>query len=177
MDERTVMRQGCAAVTRWRRGGLARLAAATMFALALGCLVVGSASAESPDAGAQSAEASTGGTASSSADGNVAIDQIITGDNTGNAITTGDIAGSAEIQGGEIAYPTEVNVSLTIAPQVTDASGGDAGKATTTHENVPPQDDIDIDNTVINRNEVKNTNENTNENTNRNEVNATITGG
>jgi hypothetical protein len=169
MDGRTVVQQWIATVTNWRRGWLGRVVGATMFALALGSLVVGSAAAESPEAGDQSATASTGGVATSTADGNVAIDQITTGNNTGNAITTGDIAGSAEIQGGEIAYPTEVNVSLTIASQSSDASGGDAGKATTSHENALPKDAIDIDNTVIN--------ENTNENTNRNELNATITGG
>jgi hypothetical protein len=152
-----------------------RVVGATMFALALGRLVVGGVGAESPDAGAQSAEASTGGTASSTADGNVAIDQIITGENTGNSIVTGDIGGPAELNGGEIAYPTEVNVSLTFDPQISDASGGDAGKAATSRENTPPKDDIDIaiDNTVTNRNE----NKNTNENTNQNEVNATIGGG
>jgi hypothetical protein len=169
MDEQIAAAQGSATISRWRRGELVRVVGAAMVALALGCLVVGRAGAESPDAGAQSAEASTGGTASSSADGNVAIDQIITGENTGNSIVTGDIGGPAELNGGEIAYPTEVNVSLNIAPQISDASGGDAGKATTTHETVPPKDDITIDNTVINRNE--------NKNTNRNEVNATIGGG
>jgi hypothetical protein len=132
---------------------------------------LGSALAEASEVGDQSAEASTGGIASSTADGNVSIDQIITGENTGNTIATGDIAGSAEIHGGEIAYPTEVNVSLTIASQISDASGGDTGKATTSNETVPPKDHIDVNTTVDIRNE------NTNENTNENELNATITGG
>jgi hypothetical protein len=96
--------------------------------------------------------ASNGGTANASSGGNVNIGEIVTGENTGNSISTGNIAGEAQISGGDIDYPTDVNVTLEIGPPIADASGGDGGQAAgpTTE---PPQYNVNIDNTDKNRND------------------------
>jgi hypothetical protein len=124
-------------------------------------IVLSGASALSPAAAAQSttqepqtAEASNGGVASTSSDGTVEIGEIVTGENTGNSIVTGDIAGSADLHGGEIGYPTEINVTLIVEPSIATASGGDTGEATTTPDdgNKDSKDGND-DITIINRND------------------------
>jgi hypothetical protein len=73
--------------------------------------------------------ASNGGIATASSGGNVNIGEIVTGENTGNSIVTGDIGGVADISGGEINYPTDVNVTLNVGPPIASADGGDYGRA------------------------------------------------
>ena len=85
--------------------------------------------AESSDETTQSTGASNGGVASAETGGEVNIGQIVTGENTGNSIVTGNISGSAEIDGGEIDYPTDDTVSLELGPPIATADGGDQGEA------------------------------------------------
>jgi hypothetical protein len=87
---------------------------------------------QSPDDSAATASAGNGGTAFSTSGGEVEIGEIVTGENTGNTIITGNISGSAEISGGEIDYPTDVDVSLNNSPLLADASGGDSNEASAT---------------------------------------------
>ena len=106
----------------------------------------------------QAAEASNGGVASATTGGEVNIGRIITGENTGNSIITGDISGPAEIDGGEIDYPTDVTVSLILGPPVATADGGDDGTATASDDDSLSEGDKDTgkdgeDITIINRNE------------------------
>ena len=105
------------------------------------------------DESAETAEAGNGGTATSTSGGEVNIGQIITGENTGNTIITGNISGPAEISGGEIDYPTDVNVSLNNAPLVADASGGDTNEASATDNGGAANQDGEADIKVINKND------------------------
>jgi hypothetical protein len=89
--------------------------------------------------------ASNGGIASASSGGNVSIGEIVTGENTGNSIVTGDIYGAADIGGGDIDYPTDVNVTLEVGPPIASADGGDGGQATAPSPE-GPQYDVNINN-------------------------------
>lgn len=107
----------------------------------------------------QAAEASNGGVATATTSGDVDIGQIITGENTGNSIVTGDISGPAEIDGGEIDYPTDVTVSLILGPPVATADGGDEGTANSSDDDSQGDGDDKNDGkdgediTIINRND------------------------
>jgi hypothetical protein len=136
------------------RAHLVRVACVLLFAFTSAGVLPGSAVAATPETPPQStAGASNGGVATATTGGTVSIGEITTGVNTGNSITTGDISGSADITGGEIAYPTDVNISQEIAPPIADASGGDAGQA----QGAPSdgQVDVNIDNTDKNVNNNK----------------------
>ena len=142
------------------RGALNRGRRAALLAGCCATLLFTTASAEPKGADQESAEASNGGVATVSSGGEVTIDQIVTGENTGNSITTGDISGPASIDGGEIDYPTEVTVTQIEGPLISDASGGDAGKAETSPEDdAADANDNDNDNgkdddlTIINKND------------------------
>jgi hypothetical protein len=134
------------------RGALIRFGFAAALALACGSTLVVGAGAETRDNGPINTGASNGGIASASSGGNVSIGQIITGENTGNSIVTGDITGNAELNGGTIDYPTDVNVSQDIGPPIATADGGDYGSASAPSPK-PPEYHIDIDNTDKNRND------------------------
>ena len=128
-----------------RLDALRRFACACGAALTAVSLLAAGASADHLDSGPITTGASNGGIASASSGGNVNIGEIITGENTGNSISTGDIGGVADISGGEINYPTEVNVTLNVGPPIASADGGDGGQA------APPsgdgaQVDVDINN-------------------------------
>jgi hypothetical protein len=134
------------------RALLVRVACVLVLAITSAGVLPSGAAAATPETPPQStAGASNGGVATATTGGNVSIGEITTGVNTGNSITTGDISGSADITGGEIAYPTDVNVSLQTGPPIADASGGDGGQAT----GAPPGDqvDVNIDNTDKNVND------------------------
>jgi len=137
-------------------GVLLRCCCAALLALMSVAIIHLGASAKSADAPSESiAGASNGGTATAT-NGNsvITIGEITTGENTGNTIDTGDISGSAEIYGGEIGSPTDVDLLVDSGPQIADASGGDAGQAT----GAPPnsgQVDVNIDNTDKNINDNK----------------------
>jgi hypothetical protein len=133
-------------------GALARFTAATALALALASAAVATVSADQPQDGPINTGASNGGIASASSGGNVSIGEIVTGENTGNSIVTGNITGSADIAGGDIDYPTDVNVTLNIGPPIASAEGGDYGTATGPSPD-PPVYNVNIDNTDKNRND------------------------
>ena len=100
------------------------------------------------------ANAGNGGTAMSTSGGEVQIGEIVTGENSGNTIITGNISGSADISGGEIAYPTDVDVSLNNAALTTDASGGDGNEASATDETESDANkDGETDVKIINEND------------------------
>jgi hypothetical protein len=102
----------------------------------------------------QQVGASNGGVASTTSEGNVEIGEIVTGENTGNSVVTGDVAGSAEFNGGENDYPTEINVTLIVEPSITSADGGDAGEAKITPDRSDDDDDsVENNVTIINRND------------------------
>jgi len=104
----------------------------------------------------QAAEASNGGVASATTDGDVDIGQIVTGENTGNSIVTGDITGPAEIDGGEIDYPTDVTITQILGPPVATADGGDEGTANASDDDSQNDDKNNgngKDITIINRND------------------------
>jgi hypothetical protein len=116
------------------------------------------ATQEQPAAGdannsGETAAAGNGGTATSTSGGEVQIGQIVTGENTGNAITTGDVSGSAEIAGGDIDYPVNVNVSLNNAPLVADASGGDSNEAVATDKDEAANQGGNADVKIVNEND------------------------
>jgi hypothetical protein len=130
---------------------VARSVAASVVAVTIVGAAIGGASAAEPS-GPITTGASNGGIASASSDGEINIGQVITGENTGNSIMTGNISGPAELHGGEIDYPTNVNVTQGAATLISTADGGDLG-----HAAAPvgdgPQVDIDIDNEDRNRND------------------------
>jgi hypothetical protein len=134
------------------RSALIRFGFAAALALACGGGPSGEVGAKTQDTGPINTGASNGGIASASSGGNVSIGQIITGENTGNSIVTGNITGNAELHGGEIDYPTDVNVSQDIGPLMATADGGDYGEASAPSPK-PPEYHIDIDNTDKNRND------------------------
>lgn len=107
--------------------------------------------ADSREAGTQNTGASNGGVASASTDGDINIGEIVTGENTGNSINTGDIAGSAELHGGEIDYPTNVNISQNLEAPIALAGGGDNGVASGPGLE-PPELNVNIDNRDKNNN-------------------------
>ena len=107
--------------------GVVRVGVAVVLTLAGLSALIPAIGAESSTPELQQAGASNGGVASATTGGNVDIGQIITGENTGNSIATGDISGPAAIDGGEIAYPTDVTISQTLGPPVASADGGDEG--------------------------------------------------
>ena len=136
----------------WRRTSVLRRAGlALMLALTMASALAPGLRAE-PDSGdPQLAGASNGGIATASTGGEVNIGEIVTGENTGNSIVTGNISGSADISGGDIDYPTDVNVVQELGPPVADASGGEGGQAGTTPGDATT--DITIDNTDKNTND------------------------
>jgi hypothetical protein len=133
------------------RGASLRFLTAAATALTVCGAVVGGASADDPS-GPITTGASNGGIASASSGGEIHIGTIVTGENTGNSISTGNIAGSAELHGGEIDYPTNVNVYQNDAPLIATADGGDYGNASPP-EGDGPEVDIDINNEDRNRND------------------------
>jgi hypothetical protein len=134
----TVIRLGMAAVITF--GGVSTFAS------------VASAQTNNPEP--QQAGASNGGIASTSSDGDVEIGTIVTGENTGNSIVMGNIAGSAELDGGEIDYPTEINVTQIVEPSIASANGGDAGEAKITPDSSADDENAGEDEiTIINRND------------------------
>lgn len=137
---------GCHARTRLLAGCLS-------LGLALGAvaLLAPGVSAESRGVGTQNTGASNGGVASASTDGDIDIGEITTGENTGNSIMTGDIAGSAELNGGEIDYPTNVNISQNLEAPIALAGGGDNGVASGPGLE-PPELNVNIDNRDKNNN-------------------------
>jgi hypothetical protein len=135
-----------------RLGAMARFACAAALALACVGVCISGASAEREEFGDIWSGASNGGTATVNSGGTVMIGQIITGENTGNSINTGNITGNAELHGGEIDYPTDVNVSQDTGPLIATADGGDGGSSNGP-EMQPPDLNIDIDNTDKNKND------------------------
>ena len=132
-------------------GVTARLLAAAALALTVCGAAIGGAGAQD-SSGPITTGASNGGIASASSGGEIHIGTIVTGENTGNSISTGDIAGAAELHGGEIDYPTTVNVYQNDAPIISTADGGDYGTASPP-EGDGPEVDIDINNEDRNRND------------------------
>ena len=126
-------------------GAVARLACAAAIALACGSAINSTANAEDREFDSVETSASNGGTANATSGGNVIIGEIITGENTGNSINTGDIVGNAEINGGTIDYPTDVDVSQDIGPLIASADGGEGGEAEGPGSK-PPQYNVNIDN-------------------------------
>jgi hypothetical protein len=133
------------------RRAAARVLAAAAMASMVSVAAIGGASAEDPS-GPITTGASNGGIASASSGGEIHIGTIVTGENTGNSISTGNIAGSAELHGGEIDYPTNVNVYQNDAPVIASADGGDYGQASAPTGD-GPEVAIDIDNADKNRND------------------------
>ncbi len=113
--------------------------------LALTLAFVSGASADSDDETPNITGASNGGIASATTGGNISIGTIVTGENTGNSIATGDISGPANLSGGEIDYPTNVNVSQDLSSPIATADGGAGGVA------APPVDGADVDVRINNR--------------------------
>jgi hypothetical protein len=136
---------------------VARVGIAAVIVLGCASRFASAAGAETTSPQPQQVGASNGGVASTTSDGNVAIGEIVTGQNTGNSISTGDIAGSAELDGGEISYPTEVSVVLIVEPSIASADGGDNGEATASADETTTDGTADRDGngdiTIINRNE------------------------
>ncbi|MCA9880893.1 MAG: hypothetical protein KC442_24010, partial [Thermomicrobiales bacterium] len=126
------------------------LAACCVLGLAFGVAASG-ALADSRKDGTQNTGASNGGVATATTDGDITIGEIVTGENTGNSISTGNIAGSAELHGGEIDYPTNVNITQNIEAPIAVASGGDYGVASGPGLE-PPELNVNIDNRDKNNN-------------------------
>lgn len=129
----------------------AHFVAAAAIAFTVGGAAIDGASAADPS-GPITTGASNGGIASATSGGEINIGQIITGENTGNSINTGNISGPAELHGGEIDYPTNVDVTQGAATLIATADGGDYGQASPP-EGDGPEVDIDINNTDKNRND------------------------
>ena len=139
------------------RGALTRLTCAAALALACGSVSLTNAGAEDrDDFDSVEVGASNGGVANATSGGNVIIGEIITGENSGNSINTGDIVGNAEINGGTIDYPTDVNVSQDIGPLIASADGGEGGEAEGPGSE-PPQYNVNIDNVDKDKNINRNT--------------------
>ena len=135
-------------------GVLIRCCCAAILALiSVGALYQG-VDAASDDTPSESTTGASNGGVATATNGNsvITIGEITTGENTGNSIETGDISGSAEIYGGEIGSPTDVDLLVDSGPQLADASGGDGGQATGAD---PAQVDVNIDNTDKNINDNK----------------------
>jgi hypothetical protein len=135
-----------------RRGVIARFGCAAAVALTCIGVCISGVSAEDREFGDIWSGASNGGTATATTGGTVEIGQIITGENTGNSIQTGDITGNAELHGGEIDYPTDVNVTQELGPPIATADGGDGGTSNGP-QTKPPEFNVNIDNTDKNRND------------------------
>jgi hypothetical protein len=140
--------------------GVLRVGITMGFALVGMSAVIPEAGAEPTTLEPQQADASNGGIASATSGGDVDIGEIVTGENTGNSIITGDIGGPAELDGGEIAYPTEINVTQIVEPSSATADGGEQGEATITTRITPDESTTDdgdssVENeiTIINRND------------------------
>ena len=131
---------------------LARFGLAASLALTIASAAISGVAAEQAYDGPINTGASNGGVASASSGGNVSIGQIITGENTGNSIQTGNITGSADIAGGDIDYPTDVNVTQNTGPVVASSDGGDYGTATGPTPDGPTYN-VKIDNTDKNKND------------------------
>ena len=135
------------------RGTAGCVAIAVAAAIVTASAQVPAVYADAPEGDIQSANASNGGIASATIEGNVSIGEIVTGENAGNTIVTGDIAGAAALDGGEIAYPTDVSVSLEIGPPTLDASGGDGGEAKARPGDESAQENADGDIKIVNKND------------------------
>lgn len=127
------------------RAKLACAAQAGVLTLALTLALTTGARAEDNDDTPNITGASNGGVASATTGGNISIGTIVTGENTGNSIQTGNISGPAELNGGEIDYPTNVNVSQDLSSPIATADGGDGGVAS------PPFDGSDVTVDINNR--------------------------
>ena len=135
---------GGARLTR-SAAALRQFSIAAIVALAASGIAIGVVSAQDEPSGPINTGASNGGVASATSGGNVTIGEIVTGENTGNSIVTGDIYGAADIAGGDIDYPTDVNVTLEVGPPIASADGGDGGQATAPSPE-GPEFDVDINN-------------------------------
>ena len=119
--------------------------------LALTLAFVSGANADNDDDAPSITGASNGGIASATTGGNISIGTIVTGENTGNSIQTGDISGPANLDGGEIDYPTNVNVSQDLSSPIATADGGDGGVASGPSSE-PPEYNVNINNRDRNNN-------------------------
>jgi hypothetical protein len=124
---------------------LVRAAHVGTLTLALALAFVSGANADTDDDTPNITGASNGGVASATTGGNISIGTIVTGENTGNSISTGNISGPADLNGGEIDYPTNVNVSQDLSSPIATADGGDGGVAS------PPFDGSDVTVDINNR--------------------------
>lgn len=140
------------------RSGVIRVVCVVALALICETAVAAPEDAESSEANSPTAGASNGGVATTTSGGTITIDHIVTGENAGNSIATGDISGPAEINGGEIDYPTEVTLTQIDGPQSADASGGAEGTANSSDDHSQAANGKNSgkggeDITVINRND------------------------
>lgn len=133
------------------RSRLVTAAHAGALTLALTLVFVSGANADSKDDRPIITGASNGGIASATTGGNISIGTIVTGENTGNSIQTGDISGPADLNGGEIDYPTNVNVSQDLSSPIATADGGDGGVAAAPSTE-PPEYNVNINNRDKNNN-------------------------
>ena len=151
---------------RVARGGMLRMVRAGVIAAPL--LVSGACIAM-----AQSTDTANGGTATAGGgSGSVVFGDVMTGQNIGNVINTGDIVNSdAELNGGEVSYPSILYVTVPSGDPTADASGGnDSAVGETEPDTIVVRGDRDRNKVDVRTND---TNNNTNTNTNTN----TATGG
>jgi len=160
MQPTGIARNGIAPGTAQLAGAIIRVGTAVALTFAGASALISVAGAETTRPELQQVGASNGGVASATTDGDVEIGRIVTGENTGNSIVTGDIGGPAEIDGGEIDYPTDVTVTQILGPPTATADGGDAGTARTSDDDSLSEGDVNKDTgkdgediTIINRNE------------------------
>ena len=118
---------------------------------------------------AQSTDTANGGTAAADGgSGSVVFGDVMTGQNVGNVINTGDIVNSdAELNGGEVSYPSILYVTVPSGDPHADASGGnDSAAGETEPDTIVVRGDRDRNNVDVRTNDTNNsTNSNTNNNT------------
>lgn len=147
--------------------------------LLVGGLLLTAMSLSSDRALGQSTDAANGGDAMAGANGTVTFGDIQTGENTGNVVFAGDIINSeAHLEGGDVNYPTTVEVTVPIGPPIADASGGNdataggpPGPTNLTVRGDRNRNDVDV------RTDDENTNTNNNSNSNTSEGGAGGSGG
>ena len=136
----------------WAGSALSRFSTAAALVLIAGSALVTDVNAQDETTTTDVA-IGNGGIATATIDGDISIGEIITGENTGNSIVTGDISGPVELNGGEINYPTNVNISQDLGPPIATADGGDEGQVVlpSPPDEISPTIDINIDNRNDNR--------------------------
>lgn len=138
-----------------------------------GAIAASLAGAAACGVSAQSTDTANGGTATAGGgSGSVVFGDVMTGQNIGNVINAGDIVNSdADLNGGEVSYPTIMYVTVPSGDPTADASGGnDSAVGETEPDTVVVRGDRDRNEVDVRTND---TNNNTNTNTNTN----TATGG